>query len=112
MHGDRGKKRDRSGLRRRPPLLGQCEDEYAGAAKRNEADDADGAPPAAEVGDAGARQAPAHAPQRIAGDIETHREPDRRTIHLLDEIGHRDRRNAGKRKAGQRAKRDEGRPAR
>ena len=107
-----GRSADRLRLRRSPLLLRQREGEHKSAAKRDEADNADGAPPTADIRDAGAGQAPPHAPQRIARDIKAHREPDRRAIHFLDQIGHRDRRNAGERKAGQRPERDERRPIR
>ena len=92
--------------------FGKREGECGGAAERNEPDENERPAPAAGFREGGGRQAPAHAPHRIARNIETHREPDRRTIHLFDQIGHRHGRNAGERKAGQRSKRDERRPVR
>ena len=96
----------------RPSLSWQREGEGGGATQRNEPDKNDGLAPAAGLSKRGGRQAPAQAAQRVAGDVKTHREPDRGTLHLFDQIGHRHRRNAGERKTGQRPERNERRPIR
>ncbi len=82
------------------------------AAEANErgADRAHSSPPAGGVGDRRDRQTSAQAAECGARDIEAHGETDRGPIHLLGEIGHRDRRHAGERESGQRAQCDQRRP--
>ena len=94
MGANRREERRRPGRGRSSPLPRQREGERGRAAERNEADESEGVAPTAEFSNRRARQASAHAPERIARNIEAHGEPDRRTIHLFDQIGHGDGRHA------------------
>jgi hypothetical protein len=82
------------------------ESEYASAGKREKPNHGEASTPPHGVGERRAGQTSGHAPERVAGDVEAHREPDRRAVHLLGKIGHRHRRNAREREAGQPPKRD------
>ena len=99
-------------LRSELSLGRQSKGERARAGERENPDHGDAAAPAHDVGERRAGQTSGHAPERVAGDVEAHREPDRRAIHLLGQISHRHRWNARERKAGQRPKPDQRRPVR
>ncbi|PAV68213.1 hypothetical protein WR25_13581 [Diploscapter pachys] len=77
-----------------------------------EADAAQRPAPIRDVRDQAGDQSPAHAAQRAAGDVQPHRRAHRRRIHLFGDIGHGDRRHAGKRKAGEQPKCQQGMPSR
>ena len=98
------------GLRRGSALRRQRERERGRRGEREGADRAHSSPPAGGVGDRRDRQTSAQAAECGARDIEAHGETDRGPIHLLGEIGHRDRRHAGERESGQRAQCDQRRP--
>ncbi|KAG0773910.1 hypothetical protein G6F22_014488 [Rhizopus arrhizus] len=83
------------------PRRRQLQPQQHGAGDGNDRDHADAPAPAPVVGDDAGQQAPAHATDGVAADVQAHRQAQRAAVHFLHQVGHRHRRYAAQRQAKQ-----------